>query len=329
MDLPPAPARLPRPGERAGALDGCYLGPIADLSTREWDHGLPFRRRAQRKAWVYAGIFAEQASAGIAIVDAGHTATAFCYVHDRRTGRLTEDKILVPAGFPRSFAPDWRAEWTLGRGRGTWRIHHEGGAWHVHHRGRDLELSAILGGPDGHAGLSAISSAPGRPFHHTYKVAGLPASGTASARGSVIPLEGRASVDFTLGYPPRETLWNWASLDGTTESGQPIAINLVAHFLNGLENAAWWQDGIVPLPQATFELDRSAPLDPWRLRTAGGELDLVFHPEGQRREHLEAGVIASKFVQPFGWFEGTFRSPGGEVHELRGRGVVEDHRARW
>ncbi|WP_278315479.1 DUF2804 domain-containing protein [Lolliginicoccus levis] len=329
MHLPPAPARLPRPGERAGALDGRYLGAIPDISTGEWDEGFSLRRRAQRKAWMYVGIFAEHASAGIAIVDAGHTATAFCYVHDRTTGRLTEDKILVPAGFASSFAPDWRTEWRLARGRNTWRIHHEGGAWQVHHRGRDLELSAAIGGPAGHVGLSAISSAPGRPFHHTYKIAGLPASGSARTGGSVIPLDGRASLDFTLGYPPRETLWNWASLDGTTGSGSPIAINLVAHFMNGLENAAWWRGEIVPLPQATFELDRSAPLDPWRLRTAGGELDLVFNPEGQRREHLEAGVIASKFVQPFGWFEGTFRSPDGGLHHVQGRGVVEDHRARW
>ncbi|WP_149361464.1 DUF2804 domain-containing protein [Lolliginicoccus suaedae] len=329
MHLPPAPDRLPRPGERAGALDGRYLGPIPDLSTTEWDRGQPWRRRAQRKAWIYAGFFAEEAAAGFAIVDAGHTATGFCYVHDRRTGQLTEDKILIPAGFPRSFAPDWRVEWTLGRGRSTWRIHHDRGAWHLHHHGRNLELSATIEGTTEPLAISAISSAPGRPFHHTCKFAGLAASGSARTRDAVVDLAGRASLDLTLGYPPRETLWNWASLDGTTESGQPIAINLVAHFLDGLENAVWWQGGIVPLPQAVFELDRSAPLEPWRLRTAGGAVDLVFHPEGQRREHLEAGVIASKFVQPFGWFEGTFRSPDGVVHQVRGRGVVEDHRARW
>jgi hypothetical protein len=60
-------------------------------------------------------------------------------------------------------------------------------------------------------------------------------------------------------------------------------------------------------------------------------VDLVFTPEGARREDKDLFVAQSFYVQPVGVFSGTIRpGPGAarlQISDLAG--VTEDHRARW
>lgn len=323
--LPAAPASLYR-GAGRPAAEGRYAGAIDQLDTTFWDgQGVFSRRRWQRKGWVYLGTVTPQQICGVAVVDAGWIATAFAYLYDRDSGERVEEKIIVPWGFGDDFAPDWRGAWRLRQGPRSWSFSREGLGWTLAVRGKALSLDLRV---DDHGrGLSALSTPPGRPFHHTYKLAGLAAAGEATLNGRAIKIDGRSNLDFSLGYPPRETRWNWASLDGVSAQGTPVALNLVAHFMNGLENAIWWGDSLEGLPQAVFEVpvDR---LSPWRIRTADGGLDLRFIPEGQRAESLRLGFMASVFQQPFGRFEGEYRRDGQRIL-LSGQGVVEDHYARW
>lgn len=327
-DLPPAPPALVRVGSQPIA-DGVYAGAIDDLSTATWDGscGLLSARRLQRKGWLYFGAFSPRYSIGLAVVDAGIAATAFIYLADRESGEMIEEKLLRPLGFAAAFVPDWRRPWRLAGSGREWCIGHDEGGWLVRFRGRRLQLDMRCG--DDAPGLTAVSTAPGRPFHHTYKLAGTAARLSLTVDGAAIaPFDARASVDFTLGYPPRLTLWNWASLDGTSEDGDAVAVNLVAHFMNGLENALWHDGAVQPLPQAAFDYDRANPLSPWRVRTIDGRVDVVFTPQGQRAENLRMGVMASVFTQPWGRFEGTLRTTRG-TRRYSGYGVVEAHRALW
>lgn len=325
LELLPAPPALHR-GDGRPAVDGRYAGAIADLDTAVWDsRGLLSRRRWQRKGWLYLGTVTERHLVGLALVDAGWIATAFVYVYDRHRGDYREQKLALPFGFAEGFAPDWRGNWQLGRGGRQWQVRYESGGWTV---AVDAgEIRCHLRVEDHGRGLTAISAPPGRPFHHTYKLAGLRASGTLSVGGETLAVAGRSNLDFSLGYPPRETLWNWASLDGLGDDGQPVAINLVAHFMNGLENAIWAGDTLGALPQAVFEVppDRLAP---WTIRTVDGALNLQFIPDGQRAESLRLGLMRSVFQQPFGRFEGLWYSQG-RRRRLQGYGVVEHHLARW
>jgi hypothetical protein len=79
-----------------------------------------------------------------------------------------------------------------------------------------------------------------------------------------------------------------------------------------------------------FEHDPDRPLDLWRVRSADGSVDLTFRPEGQRAQDIDLKLIASRYVQPFGAFEGHVTSATGERIAVRDLpGVVEDHEARW
>jgi hypothetical protein len=291
-DLPSAPRML-------GALPGRYRGQVEDWST-------PARgRRRTRKAWFYASAFCGDVTVGVAVVDAGLLATAFVYVAHGST--YTEKTLTRPRGFPRGFAPSPTATWELG----AWSVRPREGGWLVTAPGVRLHI-----GPAG-PGLTAISNAPGRPFHHTWKELGLPAT-VELADGR--RLHGRAAVDVTLGHPPRRTQWHWASLDA-----DGLQVNLVAHLLDGLENAVWvsadaTQDArVVPVGQALF-----SPGPQWHVRTVDGLVDIRFDPQGARSQNLRLGVLASRFTQPYGQWSGTVLG-----REASGHGVVEEHRATW
>lgn len=321
--LPAAPPALDA-GDGRPVASGRYLGAIAGLSTRAWDDDLGWRsrRRLQRKGWLYFSACTAEVSVGYAIVDAGLVATAFVYVYDRRTRRLTEDKITVPFGFAAGFAPDWRQPWSLAQGDRRWQVTPTADGWQV---GYDSpRLGMAMGITRRGAGLSAISSAPGRPFHHTWKLCALPVSLSLRRDGASVEMQAGGAVDFTLGYPPRASLWNWASLDGSTADGRRLGLNLVAQFMNGLENALWLGEELIPLAQATFDYDPADLMQPWRIRTVDGLVDVTFIPDGQRAEHLNAWLLKSRFAQPFGRFEGRISGQA-----VSGHGVVEEHEALW
>lgn len=321
--LKPAPSALDA-GNGQPADDGRYHGTIADLSTAAWDgdRGLGSRRRLQRKGWMYFSAVTERWSIGYAVVDAGLVATAFVYVCDREQRRLIEEKLTLPLGFAADFAPDWRQPWQLERGGKRWRITPSASGWEV---GFDSpRLSVVMTVTRTGDGLTAISRAPGRPFHHTWKLCALPVVLKLGIDGTTLTTEASGALDFTLGYPPRHSLWNWANLDGITADGRRVGVNLVAHFMNGLENALWLDGELIALPQATFAYDAAQPLGDWRITTVDGLIDVRFSPQGARREHIDAWLLASRFIQPFGSFTGRIGD-----QPVSGHGVVEEHSARW
>lgn len=318
--LPPAPPALDA-GDGRPAASGRYRGAIADLSTAAWDGG--GRRRLERKGWLYVSACTARYSVGYAVVDAGLVATAFVYLFDRDTRVLVEEKAAVPFGFAAGFAPDWRRPWNLARGGKRWQVLPVGTqGWQFRYTGRRLrlELDVERGGD----GLTAISTAPGRPFAHTWKLCALASSLRFTVDGAAVETASSSAIDFTLGYPPRSALWNWASLDGVTDDGRRFGLNLVAHYMNGLENALWLDGELIPLAQASFAYDPANLLLPWRIRSEDGIVDLRFTPDGQRSERLNAGLLKSRFAQPFGRFEGRVGSAG-----VSGHGVVEEHAALW
>ena len=319
-ELPAAPPALDA-GNGRPVPSGRYRGAIAELSTAAWDGG--GRRRLQRKGWLYVSACTARYSVGYAVVDAGLVATAFIYVFDRMTKTLVEEKATLPFGFAADFAPDWRQPWALAQGGKRWQITPAGDAgWQFRYAGKrlNLELDVERGGD----GLTAVSTAPGRPFAHTWKLCALTSMLRFTVDGETVETESSSAIDFTLGYPPRSTVWNWASLDGMTDAGAKFGLNLVAHFNNGLENAMWLDGELIPLAQASFDYDARDLSRPWRVTSLDGIVDVRFTPDGQRAEHLNALVLKSRFAQPFGRFEGRVGQS-----RVSGFGVVEEHAALW
>lgn len=77
--------------------------------------------------------------------------------------------------------------------------------------------------------------------------------------------------------------------------------------------------------QVTWDIDTAA--NRWKIKSAAypAFLNLTFTPRGTREEHVNFGLIASDFVQPYGTFEGTVA--GKNIANVYG--VVEKHYAKW
>lgn len=130
----------------------------------------------------------------------------------------------------------------------------------------------------------------------------------------------------------RETAWNWASLAGSSESGETIGLNLATGINeSGVSENGLWVDGQLSLPgQAQFVFDRYGREKPWQVRTRDARVALAFEPEGCRSERINAGVIASNFRQFYGVFSGTVQDATGRDYHLKGvPGFCEDHYAKW
>ena len=285
------------------------------------------RRRFVRKAWWYAGVYTEDLVIGFAVCDAGYAGLGFAYIYDLKTGTLIEEGSHKGLAFAQNFQPQLDGKWQLDAGAGRWRVKPEDAAFAVTFQGKRLTLDLKI--DHDKQGLTAIAPAGLRPFNQTYKRIGSGVSGHVVSDGVRREISGPwGAIDFTAGYPPRHTAWNWAALAGTTESGQKFGINLVGDFNAGLENALWIDDDLIPLGACEFQYPTDPAQGPWRMMTRDGVVQLEFTPHGVRRETLDRWLVRTHFVQPFGSFSGKITTDG-IIQRLRGTGVVEEHDSLW
>lgn len=331
--LAPAPpsfldaAGAPRLGAFVGALPPVDLAALAGRGLRG-----PLRRLVRGKRWTYALAASGEVLAAVAVVEAGLFAGGFAWAADRATGAVLFGASA--AGLPRRHArvnehPAAGARARLHAGALSVEVSREATRWTVHAAGPAFAVDAVLDAARAPPPFAFVARLPGGGVRATQKEARLAASGAVRALGRTFTLDGGAGgVDHTAGLLARETAWRWAFAPGA--AGAP-GFNLCEGF--GLapddpgENVAF-AERPYRLPPVAFEVGGERA--PWRVRSAGGEVDLSFQPAGAHREARDLGLLRTRFVQVAGTFSGTLPGAGGGAVVVAGLpGVVEDHWARW
>ena len=317
----------PAVGRYAGRIERIDWRSLQGVHARSW-----LWRRLHHKRWHFVGIGSEAVYIGVAIVDLGWTSTAFAYVFDR------ERKELV-ANWRQDGLPGLQcgvSDQPLVAGAKAW-FRGPRARLVLEHGEDDLmlltvrtpamkvqaELSLSVMAPP----LLAVGAVEGGVAHATQKTSALPVYGWLNVRGRRFDLcDSVACIDSSNGLLARETEWRWACAHSAD-----VGFNLQQGYFGSNENALWLDGQLIPLGAARFDFDPSKPLAPWKVTTDDGLLDLVFTPEGARKEDRDLVISASHYVQPVGTFSGTVRAsmdePVHEVHRLLG--VTEDHRSRW
>lgn len=332
-------APLPPP-PRAVAVDGApalgrYAGAIAhfgDWRTLQPPYRPgPLWRRLHHKRWHYVGLGDAQHFIGVALVDLGWCCTAFAYCFDRRRRHLLadwhQDGLPGLQGHVGDAPLAGAHAWFRGPGARLSLRHEAGDLLHLQVDTRALRIDARLALAGMAPPLLAIGAIDDGVAHATLKTSALPVQGWAECEGQRFSLDQSvAAVDASNGLLARHTAWRWASAHRAD-----IGFNLQQGYFGAQENALWLDGRLVPLGPAQFDFDAERPLSPWHIRTEDGLLDLVFTPEGARRDSRDLGIAASHYVQPIGCFNGTVRpSPRAPLREVQGLlGVTEDHRSRW
>lgn len=326
MNLPPASVVIdgrPAHGRYAGAI--ARLDWTALSQRRSW-----LWHRLHHKRWHYVGLGDARLFIGVAIVDVGWACTAFAYLFDRRRRHLLADwrQDGLP-GLQAGVSDEPLAgahSWFRGPGARLALSHRDGGLDLAVATAR-LRIKARLDLAAMAAPLLAIGPIDGGIVHATQKTSALAVQGWAEAEGQRFALDDAwAAVDASNGLLARDTAWRWASAHRPE-----VGFNLQQGYFGGQENVLWLDGCPTPLSAARFDFDPARPLDPWRVRTDDGMLDLVFTPEGARAANKNLGFAASRYVQPVGRFAGMVSAGAGarprEIRDLLG--VTEDHRSRW
>lgn len=286
-------------------------------------------RRLHHKRWHYVGLGHARLFVGVAVVDVGWTGTAFAYLFDRQQGRLLADwsQDGLPGLQVRVGDAPLRGAQAGFRGPGSrLQLREADGALTLEVAVRGLRLSARMTLPSAPP-LLGVGPIAGGIAHATVKTSAMAVRGWAEAGAQRFSLDGAlAALDASNGFLARDTAWRWASAHGSE-----LGFNLQQGYFGGHENALWLDGRLIRLGAARLDFDPRDPLQPWQLRTDDGCLDLVFSPEGLRREDRNLGLAASRYVQPVGRFNGWVRehpnAPRRVVRDLLG--VTEDHHSRW
>jgi hypothetical protein len=240
------------------------------------------------KAWRYVGLYGREVMLCAAVVRIGRARQSFWAVWDRRGQRLVERTRF---------------------GHGGVRL--SPGAVAVNDRGVRLELALEEG-----AGIETVCPT-GESYAWTRKQGGIRAHGVLFLEGTAHPLDGRAVIDDTAAYYPRQTSWRWSAGVGVTVDGCEVAWNLVSGVNDPAEDSerTVWVDGdAYEAPSSRFMADLA------------GVDELRFEPEAVRTRADNLLLVRSRYRQPFGAFSG--RLPGG-LSLAQGQGVMEEHHAWW
>lgn len=306
---------------------GLYGGLIENVSTSDIDKSdvLFLKRRTERKTWIFYGFYSKDIICGIAIADAGATSLAFSYIFIPKENIFVEDKITIPFGFKNTFDPNLNSAWNLK----NYSIHTANESMHFQTKNSKFELSIVCNNQN-NDGVSVVApSSEKRPFNFTYKNLSIPSSVEIKYNNKTYHAEGNfGAIDFTKGYPPRETTWNWLSFIGTTEKGKSIAANIVDQFNHNMENIIFINGEKQILSHAKFNYSKPLDKNNWHIKTTDHILDLNVLPNGKRTENLNFIVMKSLFTQVFGKIEGTVNI-NNQTEKFTAFGVAEEHFALW
>ncbi len=205
--------------------------------------------------------------------------------------------------------------------------------------GRRDALDVFVGLPDGHESLNVVVPWSATRFQFTSKHQARPATGTLRTAGATRRIGGDtpawATLDVGRGRWPYRARWNWAAGTGTSTDGHVVGIQMGAKWTDGTgatENGILVDGRLTKLgEELSWDYDIGRPLDPWRVRSDDGSLDLTLRPVHDKPSTIDLGVLANTGHQVFGAWTGTVPRDDGEPLTLSNdvMGFAEEISWRW
>ena len=323
--------------ERKTIRFGSYRGafPRVDLSHVSG----PLTSRFRRKRWVYVIVVREPWVVTLAMVHLGYLSSAFIHLYDGRSRRFVQERTVIRTPLALRFGDldEHRYARFISKPlsvtvrRANTNDATEPMVVSAKTSGAlGIELEASLDPRTVPRSITAVAKIPGGLVNVTEKRGPFPVSGTLTAFGERIDLDGGwGGYDSTFGVLARDTRWRWAFALGKDVHGEPFALNLVDGFVGEAECAAFAFGDTHPLPEGRITFDRDRPLEPWRVGTPDGSVDLRFEPGAVLTEKRDYGVIATQFLQPTGRYFGKVKL-GSRTLDIDGAyGVAEDQALKW
>lgn len=329
---------------------GVFQEPIEFINHMDFDLRNPMDRKLSSWAkklkfnqFQFLGLINPELIIGIAIVDLKVGGNSFIYLYETATGKFEEFSFINPLALNTKIdlrpndgdsvfykgknSVEIKATSTPGVRSVTVRLAGKKGQ-------PDLTIDALIDESTEYNPLSMCSRAGYSGWVFTQKANALICTGDVHWQGqhyNLSELNTLASVDWSCGYMRRETFWNWGSLSCTLEDGRRLGFNLAAgvNETGTSENALWLDGKMHKIDMVDFKFDRYHQDHAWTMRSNDGTIDIHFEPAGNRKEKMNAILVASNFTQYFGKFFGDIKVDGETIHLTGEWGFAEDHYAKW
>jgi hypothetical protein len=340
--LPPAPEKLI--GADGRPSFGNFSGAIPDLNLAAFDF-TALRRRPWTmfasladkllKRWQFVGVIDEAFVLGAAVVHLNYVGSGFAYAYDRHSGEIVEIDVKTPLAANTRFSPSAVGGVTeIRQGANAIVLEND-----VRDGRRDAavsfgdKLQAKLAYREVGPGVTTVTRQMLYGFNHCYKSSAMPVEGTITIKGQAHKLspDALALLDWSVGTPPRETIWNWAAASGRDKQGRRVGLNFGCGLneYSFTENSVWLDGQPRMYGGVSFHYNTRDVLgEPWQITTADGGVALTFHPDHERFENVNLLFAASRLHQPFGRFTGTI-AYGKEKLDVELYGFCEEHYAKW
>ncbi len=317
---------------------GLFEEPVYSISFQDYDYRTPMGYRLPRalrkfkaKRFQFFGICGPKLMLGMAVVDLGYLCSAFMYVYDKRTGKMRQGQGTTPNRNRAAVepSPEFPRSWLQGR-----ELSLEMKGERIWARSREAELHASLRAAH-HSPIRLCTRAGYTGWSYTQKTMPIHLSAELLLGGQRVTLESpehMGVMDWSGGYMRRHTFWNWASSSCRLPDGRDMGLNLSCgtNETSFTENAFWIDGNREKVDTVHFQYQARKPLLPWRIVSCDGKVDLLFYPEKSKEEKRNALVLATRFTQLMGSFQGVLITGKGERIEVKDCwGWTEDHYAKW
>lgn len=293
------------------------------------------RKKMGYNQFQFIGLTGEDFVLGVALVNLKWVNKCFMYMYEPKTQNFKEYSWLMPlsVGMNTSQQPNG-GTWSYKNHKANITIQAENGERKLKIQVKnELDVDVVIDENHNYDPLPVCCRAGYNGWVFTQKTTALDFKGSIKWQGKDIDTSKLlASVDWSCGYMRRETFWLWSSLSCVSEDGTKIGFNLAAgvNETTHTENGLWVNGELIKLDRADFQFDRNNRTNTWYVTTSDGHIDLRFEPEGERKEKINAIVLASNFTQLFGRFYGSVKDQQGNAHTINGAmGFCEDHYAKW
>ncbi|MFN3714372.1 MAG: DUF2804 domain-containing protein [Alcanivoracaceae bacterium] len=297
-----------------------------------------WRRPLHYKQFQYFGVISDEILIGCALADTALLGLAFVYVFDVRRQQLREYTWRSPLARAMSLSPSPTHGESHFRQTGIdicLGYREESGVLVKTLKivSADIDVDAEMR-EDGFTPMSLCTRAGVNGWVYANKVAGQAVTGELRLDGvqqDLAALGACGHHDFSAGYMRRETFWNWACFSGQ-QQGHRVGINLSCgvNETTYTENCLWIDGHLIKVDAVRFDYDGDDLMQPWRVTSLDGQVELSFIPRGNHREAMNLGLFASNFNQLFGQFNGVLRPADRNAIEIRQlNGFVEEQYAKW
>ncbi len=318
---------------------GIFESPIDEINYIDYQMSTPmgFKRSKIFKKllfnqFVFFGLTGPDIIIGMAVVDLKYLSNGFLYIYDRKEGSVSEaNKTIVPIS-SKIFISPTPENLSCGFKFGNLSISMENTK--ISAKAKDIEIDLEFDRSQT-SPLRICTKAGYKGWVYTQKTSPINVTGKVIHKNRQIDISSPAYMglmDWTAGYMRRETFWNWAATASTLPDGRSIGLNLSCgvNETSFTENAFWIDGKMTKVDMNHFEFNPDNFYDQWKIKSLDGKVDLVFDGKQHRKENINAGLVATKFTQLMGDFNGTLTTDDGEVIKIEDcPGWAEDHYAKW